>query len=332
MKNKILKVLGFCLALVAPAVTATRSYANVDQIQQAAGAIALSDTRVGGTVAGTGNNSATSTTTVIMNLSYSGPSTAAYITVASGGSGTGNDCIVFYAPYNVVDTNIGSATCGYTGGAFDLGVASVSTLGQLADLINTGALYNGLPRYHMTLIGGVRSDVASPLIPAVTEASAVNSLTAVGGYAVPTATATIMSLGIIPAQGRHVVLDYCVVLSTESTGANSTALQVFGVPAKFGAGVNQFGLALNDNYLAWTSAALPAIPAATIFPLSSPVALPWLEFANPGGAGGNAYSLKNAPVGGQQYNGHVVIRAGATSVGDAAQASGDYLTCSWMER
>jgi hypothetical protein len=338
MTKKILKVLAkvsFALStiLAVASVMAPQSYANVDQVQQVAGQIALSATKTGGTVAGTGNNTAVSTTTVMAQLYYNGPSTAAYITTAAVGSNS-SLCVVFYAPYNVIDTSIGSATCGYTGGAFDLGVSTGGAMfGALADLINTTGLYNGLPRYHMTLVGAVRSDLSTNYLPTVTQASGVNNLGAVGGYQIPTSTASVLSLGVIPAQGRHVILSWCEVNVTTN---NAVSLSVYGVPAKFGANLDSFGNTLSDSYLAWGPSAALASQSTTYEPTQStsyPINFPndWLEFANPGGAGGNAFSYKNPPTG-PAYNGHVVIRAGGYFLTTAIQTVSNFLTCGWTEK
>ena len=130
MKKNLLKFLGLCLTLAVSLVPATRSYANVDQVAANAGQLAVSAMKLGGTVASTSNQSWVSTTTTMLDLYYTGSASAAYITIASGGSGSGNSCLFFYAPFGTADTSIGSATCGATGGAFDLGASTVATLGQ----------------------------------------------------------------------------------------------------------------------------------------------------------------------------------------------------------
>lgn len=354
--TKLRKALGFTKALAVVCVSAllvplTAPLALAGPTEDVAskyyGILSLSDTKQGGTVAGTGNNTATSTTTVILNLSYTGTAASANITIASGGSGSGNNCIQFFAPEGTADTSIGSATCGLTGGAFDLGASSVATLGQLCDLINgiqgpfslSGNANGGAPtggNYHCTLVGGVRSDSSSNYLPVVSEAVNVNNLNAVGGYQVPTSTSALISMGIIPAGGRHVLLNWCEVSS-----AGTPPLQVFGVKIKDGVGAQgttQFGVTENDSALAWASAALAA-NTLTYEPTQStsvfPVQAGWLEFS---GGGVYSYALAvppghapNPPVG-NAYNGHVVVRVNNYGTGAAAQASTNFLTCQWDER
>ena len=313
----------FLSASVAPA---SRAYADdgPQTMYKVAAQLAIGGLVQGG-VASTNNGSAVSTTSVVGNLSYGvGPATAAYITVVAAGSNSSN-CIVFYAPYNVIDTSIGSATCGYTGGAFDLGASTMNTIGALSDAINTGGLYNGLPRYHFTPVGAVRSDSSSNYFPVVTQASGVNNLSAVGGYNVAFSTTQVMSLGIIPGQNRHVILNYCSVNS-----AGTPQVQVFGVPAKFGSGMSTFGATVNDSYPYWLSPALTANTltfeptAGTTYP-SSPL---WLEFA---GASGNQFGPKNPPTG-NAYNGHVVVRVNVYGANTANEASTNFINCEWFEK
>lgn len=328
---KVLTKLGFvaCLTLAAALVSAPRSYANVDQVATAAGQLANAGLRLGGTVASTGNQSWVSTTTTMLDLWYSGPATAAYISINASS-------MTFYAPYNVVDTSIGTQTSIYTAGTFDLAASTMNTLGQLCDAINgasgptigTNGSANGGPpngsAYHCTLTGGIRSDVATNYLPVVTQASGVNNLAAVGGYQIPTSTAALISLGIVPASGRHVVLNYCTV---ESAGTPSA--QVYGSLAKNGvaaAGLDYFGNPTTDATLAWMSAPLVANTATNV-PLATPIAVPWLEF----GQGGVAFTYKNASTG-NFYNGHVVVRVNNYGLGAALQTSVDYVTCSWFEK
>ncbi len=314
------------------------------------GQLSVSEIRTGGAsntatvVPAMGN---TSTTTVVMTLSYSGTAATSNITIQAGGSSSGN-IITFYAPEGTVDTSIGSATAGQTGGTFDLGASTVSTLGQLCDLINgvqgpyalNGNANGGAPtggNYHCTLRDGIRSDSPSTFLPIVTEALNVNSLNAVGGYSVPIATNTIISLGIIPSTGRHVVLNFCAVNS-----AGTPSLQVYGSRIKYGVGatnVDQFGNAVTDATLAWSGAALTA-NTTTTEPLHNTSGIvpdygPWIEF---GGGGSYSYAL-NTPTGhapvvpvGNAYNGHVVIRANNYAASNAPETTSNFLTCQWTEK
>ena len=328
MKNNLLKFLGLCLTLTALAGLAPRSYANVDQAASFYGQIAASGVKVAGAAA-SANNSAVSTTTVVMELFYNGSATAAYASIYASS-------MTFYAPYGVIDTSIGNATYGATAGTFDLSASSVATLGQLCDLINgigvtvgtNGSANGGSPTgssYHCTLVGGIRSDLAQTnILPNVNETSGVNNLAAVGGYMVPTSTTQFISLGIIPASGRHVVLNYVVA---NSTGA--PVVQVFGVLAKYGigaSGFDAFGNPQTDSSLVWASPTL-VYNTTTAFPLSTAVAEPWLEF----GQGGVAFNWKNAPTG-NFYNGHVVIRVNAVGSGYQNNGATNFVSASWLEK
>lgn len=353
MKNSTIeKTLGFltktlavCLSLALPSAfmpVVARAANNMDIQSSALGGLAMFATRLGGTVAGAGNNTAVSTTTVIMNLSYSGTAASANVTI-------GASSITFYAPQGTVDTTIGSATYGATGGTFDLSVSSVATLGQLCDLINgvqgpfalSGNANGGAPsggNYHCVLVDGVRSDASTSFLPNVLQAANVNRLNAVGGYSVPTSTAQLVSLGILPANGRHVVLNACWVNSS-----GTPPVQVFGVPAKFGIGatsLDQFGNTLTDAYLAYVS---PALTANTTQLLPNFVAgstgvqpnTPWIEF---GGGGSYSYALNvppgHAPSGpvGNAYNGHVVVRVNNYGLNAANEASTNFIGCDWTEK
>lgn len=321
--TKLRKALGLkvlvpvALTLTALAGLAPRSFAadTQDAMMKYFNTITASAVKLGGTVAGSGNNATTSTTTVILQLFYEGPSTGSYVTI-------GASSITFYAPYNVVDTSIGNATYGATGGTFDLSVSTMLTLGQLCDAINTQGVIAGKPGYNCTLVGGVRSDVSTNFLPNVVEVSGTNNLRAVGGYQVPTSTSALISLGIIPGQNRHIILNYCTANS-----AGTPPVQIYGVLDKFGAGLDTFGNALTDSNLVWVSPALAANTTTNV-PLATLTPNPWLEFAP---IAGNQFNYTNAPVA-NAYNGHVVARVNNYGLGAANQASTNFLACNWFER
>lgn len=330
MNKTILKVLGVVLTLAAAAVLAPRSYANVDQQNAFYGQIGAAGLKIGGAVASGNSGSAVSTTTTMLNLFYNGTATAAYVTI-------GASSITFYAPFNVIDTSLGSATYGATGGTYDLSVATMNELGELCDAINgavaptvgtNGSANGGAPTgssYHCTLTGGIRSDLSSNFLPNVLEVSGVNNLAAVGGYSIPTSTNSLMSLGILPASGRHVVMNYCSV----NSGNASTGLEVYGVLAKFGvgaAGKDYFGAPVTDATLAWRS---PVVTqnTTTVFPLATAVAQPWLEF----GQGGVGFTYLNPPIG-NFYAGHVVARVNGFPNGGAGATTSNFVSCAWMEK
>lgn len=330
-------VLSFALVAPFTAIPALAYSNSQDQTAAYYNSLANSAIKLGGTVAAATNASAASTTTIIMNLMYTGPAASASVTI-------GASSITFYAPQGTVDTTIGNATFGATGGTFDLSVASGATLGQLCDLINgvqgpfalSGNANGGAPtggNYHCTLVGAIRSDPSTNYLPSVVQAANVNNLAAVGGYMVPSSTAALISLGIIPETARHIILNYCTVNS-----AGTPNVQVFGVKAKDGIGASAtdlFGNVLTDATLAWISPALVA-NTTTNEPLSTIVAQPWIEF---GGGSAAAYKYSPGPAGGQvnvptgqSYNGHVVIRVNNYGAGAALQASTNFLSCNWIEK
>lgn len=341
MKTFLMCSVAAIIASLAACPRATAGSNNMDPVTAFYNKKANSAIRIGwgATNGGTVNtwNSAASTTTSVMNLSYTGTAASANITVSGG-------CITFYAPEGTVDTTIGSATCGQTGGTFDMNGASVTTLGQLCDQINgiqgpfalSGNANGGAPsggNYHCTLTDGYRSDVAAQVVPAVTEAVNVNNLNSVGGYTVPMATDTILSLGIVPAPGKHVELNYCTV---NGPNASIGAVIVYGVKAKAGvgaSGVGLFGAIESDSTIAWESPA-PSANTTTNEPLSTIVPQPWITF---GGGGAFNYHQTQGSIGGinvpvgNAYNGHVVVRASNYGTGNAPATSSNFLSCNWNE-
>lgn len=334
-KNQTSKALGLRLkslvlfAVVAvTAVLGARPVAHAantqDTVTQYFGALSASKTQLG---------AANST---VMVLSYTGPEATASVTI-------GASSITFYAPNGTGDTTIGSSIYGGSGGSFDLTVSSVSTLGELCDLINgtQGPFVpsNSSPRggapsggyYHCTLTGGIRDDAtqSAGILPNV----AAQSLTAAGGYAVPFATTTIMSIGIIPTTGRRVVLNWC------SANANGTpTVNVYGSLAINGVGANgydTFGNATGDSTLVWTSA--PLVDDTTrVEPLATATGFPWLEFGGGSAAQYNYWTGSgrggvNVPVG-NAYNGHVVVRISNFAVPGPSHALGNFLSCGFSER
>ena len=332
--TKLRKALGHALGLsvlttLAALFTAPTAFANVDQQAQWFGQLAVSDLKIGGAPSYSGATASTATTS--MELFYNGSATAAYVSI------NGSGCVTFYAPYNVIDTSIGSATCGQSGGTFDTTASTENTMGALCDLINgalvttgTNGSANGGPpnatAYHCTLTGSVRSDstTVGEWLPNITAASGVNALNAVGGYKVPVGTTTIMSMDIIPAPGRRVVLNYVTV-----NAAGTPNVTVYGAKAKLGIGAapkSYFGVASTDSDLVWQSPAL-ATNTTTNEPLATPVAFPWIEFSQ-GGAG---YTYLTPPVGGS-YNGHVVVRVNGYGGAQPADTSSNFILASWLEK
>ena len=334
--GRVSRALGVTLlTLAALALLAPRSFANVDQVAQFYGQLSVSETKIGGVATASGNQAAVSTNTSILDLFYNGSATAAYVTI-------GASSITFYAPFGVVDTSIGTQASIYPSGTFDLAASTMNTLGALCDAINNigptvgtnGSANGGAPTassYHCTLTGGIRSDPASTYLPNVVEVSGNNNLSAVGGFLIPASTNTLISLGILPASGRRVVLNFCSVNVATATAAVS--LQVFGSKAKYGigaAGLDYFGNPTNDSTLAWQGLPL-ASNTNTTEPLHNtsgvvPDFAPWIDF----GAGGPTFTFKNPPVG-NFYNGHVVVRTNEYA-GGVAQTSSNSLTCQWTEK
>lgn len=325
--RSVLKALAsICLILPAAFLTERPASANVDQVATFYGQIGTGGVKVGG-AAGTATQPFYSTATAVMDIYYNGSATAAYVSLFASS-------MTFYAPFGTVDTSIGGGSS-YGAGSFDI-APSTATAGAICDLINaqaptvgTNGSANGGPptasSYHCTLTGAIRSDVLNNILPTnVIETANINALSAVGGYNIPISTTQIMSLGIIPAAGRHVVLDYCTVSS-----AGTPVVQVWGSLARNGVGASGFDMLGNpttDATMVWQSPALVA-NTATNEPLGTPVAFPWLEF----GQGGVNYSFKNAPTG-NLYNGHVVVRVNAYGSGYANETSSNYVACFWNEK
>lgn len=276
------------------------------------------------------------TTTSLMNLYYTGQATAAYVTI-------GASSITFFAPFNVNDTSLGGTSYASAGGTFDLTVASGSTLGPLCDLINgigpfalNGAANGGAPtggNWHCTLTGGIRNDPYAYL-PNLVETSGTNNAASQGGFDVPVGTQTILSLGIIPSAGKHVILNYCTV-----NAAGTPQTYVYGSLAKNGVGAQGLstvgGAVTNDSTLVWVSSAVVA-NTATNYPLSTVSGFPWLEF---GGGSGSAWRYYPGPAGagmslpvGNQYNGHVVVRVNNYGLGAPIFLGAHSLGCNWTER
>lgn len=112
---------------------------------------------------------ASSGTSSAVSLFYIGSATEAYVTISSGVS------LTFYAPWNTIDTSIGSATSGQTGGTFNLTVSSLNTVGEVCDAINRSANYRCILR-------GAKSDDNSNLLRDQTEVAGLGNLGALGGW------------------------------------------------------------------------------------------------------------------------------------------------------
>ena len=310
MKKNPLTFLGLCLTLAVAAVMAPRSYAvsggTADAVLAAADA-----TAAGARVSGGAIGSIVSTTTV-MNLTYTGSAADAEITVTQA-SGLGT-VLSFYAPGATLATDIGAGVATFASGSFDLSVSTMATFGQLCDAINTSSKGN----WHCTLSGVTRGDSPQQILnTAFTAAAGVNSLKAQGGYSVAVGTATYMSLGIIPAAGRRVILTQCQV------NQEGTALKVFGRPRGFSSGYDRFGNSVTDSYLVWNN--LLTANTLAYVPSQYTVA-PWLEFA-----ANQGFSLSAPPAGALAYNGHVTVEASNYGV-LLNQTTSNYLQCSWLEK
>jgi hypothetical protein len=210
-------------------------------------------------------------------------------------------------------------------------------MGQLCDQIN--ASNSGAPNWHCTLVSAIRSDVAAntlPVVPTVTAAN--NSAAAPGGYNLFFGSNTIMSLGIIPAPQKHVILAGCFVNAGGTIGSatNAPPFAIYGVPVKYGRMRDPYGAVLNDSnqvlIQSLTSGTSYYIPATYQYANT-----PFMEFGplagNPGfgGTGNIQYGPSNAT----QYNGKVVVRVGALQSGASAlgnNPSNNFLQCSWWER
>ena len=222
-------------------------------------------------------------------------SSGAYVTISA-------TAMTFYQPFGTVDSSVGTA--GVITYASTLGS---NTMGALCDyLASLGA------SYRCTLQGTKRDDLPGVVLKTQTATDGTNNLAAAGGLSVLITTNTFVSLGIIPAPGRRVVLKQCVV-NGQDNGAGGN-LYVYGQLRKFGAvaspnATDRFGVTADDTYNVWTSSTVRDTTAT----VPSSNALPrWIEFAQ--GA-------------------HVVIRAGiAGNSSAAAQTASNGVQCAWDEK
>lgn len=225
-------------------------------------------------------------------------STGAYVTISA-------TAMTFYNPFGTVDTTVG--TSGVITYASTLGT---NTMGALCDyLAGLGV------KYKCTLRGAKRDD--PPIIlKTQTATNGTNNLAAtgltplVGGFNVLQTTTTFVSLGIVPASGRRVVLKQCVV--NGFMGAGDFGLSIYGQLRKYGtvAGKNAtdpWGTLADDTYLVWRSSNV----AATDTTVPSSNALPrWIEFAQ---------------------DAHVVVREGNVA-STSVQTAANFVRCAWDER
>ena len=219
-------------------------------------------------------------------------STGAYVTISA-------TAMTFYNPFATADTTVGTA--GVVTYASTLGS---DTMGGLCDYLHSlGAKYKCVLR-------GAKRDDPPKILQTQTATNATNNLGADGGFSVMQTTTTFVSLGIVPAAGRRVVLKQCVSNGNMSPGDNG--LQIYGQLRKYGAvasaqAKDPWGTTADDTYRVWRSSQV----AATDTTQPSSNALPrWIEFA------------KDA---------HVVVRQGNTE-STSVQTSANFVRCSWDER
>ena len=298
-----LRLLLTYLILAAAVVNPSRSHAvnTEDSVMRSANESAVGGHQIGGA------NNADAVNLLFTGLTQAGAvatTTGAYVTISA-------TAMTFYQPFATLDTSVGTA--GVITYASTLGS---NTMGSLCDYLHSlGA------KYKCTLISAQRDD-PPVILRTQTSTDGTNNLAATsqrplkGGFSVDQATTTFVSLGIIPAAGRRVVLKQCTFNGFKGSG-NDNGFQIYGQLRKYGtansggapaaSATDQFGTAVNDSYLVWRSSHV----AATDTTLPSSNALPrWLEFAE---------------------DAHVVVRTGNIA-SDSVQTSANFVRCSWDER
>ncbi len=297
-----LRLLLTYLILAAAVVNPSRSYAINSEDSEM---LADNQTAVAGNQFGGANNADA------VNLLFTGrtqadavaTTTGAYVTITA-------TAMTFYQPFGTLDSTVGTA--GVITYASTLGS---NTMGALCDYLHSlGA------KYKCTLMSAQRDD-PPVILRTQTSTNLTNNLAATvlrplkGGFSVDQATTTFVSLGIIPASGRRVVLKQCVTYG--ENGANDQGFSVYGTLRKHstvssggppaGSATDAFGVAVNDSYLVWRSS--PAVATATTVPSAN--ALPrWIEFAQ---------------------DAHVVVRQGNIA-STTVMTNTDYVRCSWDEK
>lgn len=260
MKKNLLKVLGLCLTLAAPAVLATRSLAvNLGDAQLAQ----ADETANSGYVAGGAN------TAQAVNLFFTGKgqtgsvaaSTGAYVTISA-------TAMTFYQPYGTVDATVGTA-----GVITYASTLASNTMGALCDYLTS------LGSSYVCRLQGAQRNDPPIILKTQTETNGTSNLAAAGGFSVLQTTTTFVSLGITPAVGRRVVMKQCV--SNGNMAGGDSGLQVYGQLRKFGAlasasAVDQYGVAANDSYSVWASS---QVTNTTTYQPSQYAIPRWIEFA-----------------------------------------------------
>ena len=260
MKKNLLKVLGLCLTLAAPAVLATRSHAvNLGDAQLAQ----VDETANSGYVLGGANIGKA------VNLFFTGKtqtgtlaaSTGAYVTISA-------TAMTFYQPFGTVDATVGTA-----GVVTYASTLASNTMGALCDYLTS------LGSSYVCRLQGAQRNDPPIILNTQTSTNGTNNLAAAGGFSVLQTTTTFISLGITPAANRRVVMKQCV--SNGNMGAGDSGLQLYGQLRKFDAvaspsAVDQYGVAANDSYSVWTSS---QVTNTTTYQPSQYAIPRWIEFA-----------------------------------------------------
>lgn len=250
------------------------------------------------------------TSSNMARLYYTGSSTECVATITSSN-------ITFYAPAGTADTGIGSS------GVINLTAAAYDTMGELCDYIN------GKTNYRCVLTGALRSDAsggASAVIMTQTATTGTCDLKGKGGCALTNYDAGMIRLGILPSQGKRVILKGIQAVSVETTNN----VYVYGIPRKSAGGLSIEGAAVTHNSEQWRSAtgstSLVYIPASSQYQLA-----PWMEFNDNAQRSVNAQGrVVSPPVGSLQTDGRVVIALGV--LGGTSQTQSQYIRVFWSEK
>ena len=248
------------------------------------------------------------------NLYYVGTSTEALVTINTASW-------TFYAPAGTIDTSIGASGV--------LTTASYGTMGTMCDAINAST------NYRCVLTGAIRSDTPQTTISQQTATSGTCSLKSAGGCQLTNYSNTFIRYGILPQNGKRVVLTHVEVVSS----ASSDQVNVWGELRKWGGMTDNLGNTLVTTQNVWTQTtggtSLVYIPARGQYQ-----DFPWLDFkpnltmsisaSGVPSSPGNSYTGNSFGVIGNVYDGSVTVGLGQVS--GTIQTSSQYLKVFWTEK
>ena len=247
---------------------------------------------------------ASSANSVGMKLWYVGSSTESVVVITS-------TTITFYAPYNVLDTAVG------TNGSVDMSATAYDTFGELCDYIS------GLADYGCRLDGGKRDDNPN-LLRDQSSASGTNDLKAAGGFDVKLDSANIngggffdqpnkLTVGAWPSPGKRLCLNFCVG-NINSGGATVEYIQVSGKAAN-----REYSLSKNAD-ASFVPATYDDTTVVAEYDETTDDVDISKDFSPNSAAGGVCFAV----------DAHLVVRAGIG--GTSWQTVGNHLQCSVTER